>query len=119
MSARLVTICASTSASTQSAATTARVTADTRSVRMDTAVKVCALDECAEGTHYCSNVCVTRWEASSVGAPVATNSVKLICEGIGLVSLLKITDFLKITLFLRRSYFVLFPTHCLHIVVLL
>ena len=43
MSARLVTICASTSASTQSATTIARVAADTRSVRMDTAVKVCAL----------------------------------------------------------------------------
>ena len=41
MSACLVTICASTSASTQSATTTARVAADTRSVRTDTAAKVC------------------------------------------------------------------------------
>ena len=41
MSARLVTISASTSASTQSATTTAHVAADTRSVRTDTAAKVC------------------------------------------------------------------------------
>ena len=101
MSARLVTICASTSASTQSATTTARVAADTRSVRMDTAVKVCALDECAEGTHNCSNVCVNTLGDFQCGCTSGCQLSEsgLICEGTGLVCLLKNTDFLKITLF--------------------
>ena len=52
------------------------------------------VDECAEGTHNCSNLCVNTPGGFQCGCPVGYQLSKsgLTCEGTGLVCLLKIAD---------------------------
>ena len=57
------------------------------------------VDECAEGTHNCSNLCVNTPGGFQCSCPVGyqLSESGLTCEGIGLVCLLKVTDFFKLS----------------------